>query len=142
MDRRENRETSMKRIVLASALALATALTAPAAFADTAIATMMIGNQKLLVDGKGMTLYTFDKDSAGVSNCEGTCAEKWPPLMATDGAKAQGKFGIINRPGGIYAGKQWTYDGMPLYTWVADTKPGDTTGDGVGGVWHVVPLSN
>ena len=126
----------MKRILLAATLALG-AIAANTALADTASGTVTIGGEKVRVDGNGMTLYTFDKDSQGVSNCTGGCAEKWPPLMAASGARAQGDFGLISRPGaGAYGGKQWTYGGMPLYTWVGDSKVGDTNGDGVKGVWH------
>ncbi len=99
----------------------------PAKVADTA-------KGKTLVDAKGMTLYTFDKDSAGKSACNGPCATNWPPLMAGADAKAMGKWSVVTRDDGK---KQWAYDGRPLYTWVKDTKAGDVTGDGVNSVWHV-----
>jgi predicted lipoprotein with Yx(FWY)xxD motif len=85
-----------------------------------------------LTDAKGMTLYTFDKDTAGKSNCNGPCAASWRPLMATDTDKAAGDYTIVTREDGA---KQWAYKGQPLYLWVKDTKPGDKTGDGVNGVW-------
>ncbi len=88
---------------------------------------------KVLADNKGMTLYTFDKDVPGKSNCKGKCATAWPPVMA--GTSATGKLSIITRGDGS---KQWAYDKMPLYGWFKDKKPGDVTGDGVRGVWHVV----
>jgi predicted lipoprotein with Yx(FWY)xxD motif len=87
-----------------------------------------------LVDSKGMTLYTFDKDSEGKSVCYDKCAANWPPLTAPAGAKADGKYSVIDRTDGT---KQWAYNGQPLYTWVKDAKPGDATGDGVGGVWYL-----
>ncbi len=121
------------RILFAAALALADT----AASAETVIATAKVGGGTILVDGRGMSLYTFDKDTPGVSNCAGDCAAKWPPLMAASGTRAQGDFDVIRRPGGTYGGRQWTYKGMPLYTWVNDTAPGDVTGDGVNGVWHL-----
>ena len=86
-----------------------------------------------LVDAKGMTLYTFDKDTAGKSTCNGPCATNWPPLMVPAGAKADGDWSVVARDDG---GKQWAFKGKPLYTWSKDTKPGDKTGDGVGGFWH------
>ncbi len=89
---------------------------------------------KVLVDGKGMTLYTFDKDHPAVSNCYDDCAANWPPLAASSGARPQGEFGIVLRADGS---RQWTYRGQPLYTWVKDAAPGDITGDGVKGVWHI-----
>lgn len=118
--------------------AAALAFVATGALAETAIGTATLPEGKVLVDGQGMSLYIFDKDTPGTSNCTGACAEKWPPLMAVSGAEPQGEFGIITRPdAGMYGGKQWTYKGMPLYTWVNDTAPGDVTGDGVKGVWHL-----
>jgi predicted lipoprotein with Yx(FWY)xxD motif len=88
----------------------------------------------MLTDDKGMTLYTFDKDEPGKSNCVDACAQNWPPVMADAGAKAQGDLSIVTRADGS---KQWAYKGKPLYTWVKDAKPGDTTGDGFKDVWHV-----
>ena len=101
--------------------------TEPAMVADTA-------KGKALVDHKGMTLYTFDRDSGGKSACNGNCATNWPPLMASADAQAMGKWSVVTRDDGS---KQWAYDGKPLYTWVKDTKAGDVTGDGVNNVWHV-----
>ena len=90
---------------------------------------------KVLADNKGMTLYIFDKDVPGKSNCKGKCATAWPPVMAGASAKATGKLSIITRDDGS---KQWAYGKMPLYGWFKDKKTGDVTGDGRGGVWHVV----
>ncbi len=90
---------------------------------------------KVLADKKGMTLYIFDKDVPGKSNCKGKCATAWPPVMSAAGAKATGMLSIITRGDGS---KQWAWDKMPLYGWFKDKKPGDATGDGSGGVWHVV----
>jgi predicted lipoprotein with Yx(FWY)xxD motif len=95
----------------------------------------------LLVGANGMTLYTFDKDTAGVSNCEGPCLVNWPAVtVAEQGdvampAGASGKFATIKRSSGDF---QVTYNSLPLYYWIKDQKPGDTTGDKVGGVWHIV----
>ena len=89
-----------------------------------------------LVGSTGMTLYTFDRDAAGSgkSVCNGQCATNWPPLMASDDDKASGDFSVVTRDDGK---KQWALKGMPLYYWVKDTKPGETTGEGVMGAWHV-----
>ncbi len=81
-----------------------------------------------------MTLYTFAKDAAGVSNCNDDCAVKWPPLMAEDGAVGEGGLTVIERADDTC---QWAMNGMPLYFWQGDAAVGDTTGDGVGGVWSV-----
>jgi predicted lipoprotein with Yx(FWY)xxD motif len=82
-----------------------------------------------------MTLYTFDKDSAGKSACNGPCATMWPPLAAPAGAKLSGDFSVITRDDGS---QQIAHKGRPLYHFAADNKPGDKNGDGNGGVWHVV----
>src|SRR4051794_17661593 len=79
---------------------------APASVADT-------NKGKTLVDSKGMSLYTFDKDSAGKSACNGPCAQNWPPLMAT-AASGPANWTVITRDDGS---KQWAYMGKPLYTW-------------------------
>ena len=86
----------------------------------------------VLTDAKNMTLYIFAKDVAGKSNCNGKCAGAWPPLMAGDSAKAAGDFTIVVRDDG---GKQWAHKGLPLYLWVKDKAPGDTTGHRFKDVW-------
>jgi predicted lipoprotein with Yx(FWY)xxD motif len=89
----------------------------------------------VLADAKGMTLYTFAKDMAGMSHCAGPCAQNWPPLAAAADAKPIGDWTIVAREDGT---KQWAYKGMPLYTWIKDTKPGDATGEGMAmGAWRV-----
>lgn len=93
-----------------------------------------VADGKILTDNQGMTLYTFDKDKKAESVCYDACATKWPPFVASDYAKGKRGFKVITRKDGT---KQWTYKNKPLYTWVGDSAKGDTTGDGVGGVWHV-----
>ncbi len=88
----------------------------------------------VLVAPDGRTLYTYDKDSKGVSNCSGLCAAAWPPLLAPDSAHATDSFTVITRSGGD---KQWAYNGQPLYLYIGDSMPGDVDGDGADGVWHV-----
>jgi predicted lipoprotein with Yx(FWY)xxD motif len=89
-----------------------------------------------LVGPNGMTLYTFDRDPAGAgkSVCNGQCAANWPPLMAAADARSMGDWSVVTRDDGS---RQWALNGKPLYYWVKDQKPGDRTGDGVNGVWHV-----
>jgi predicted lipoprotein with Yx(FWY)xxD motif len=84
---------------------------------------------------QGMTVYSYDKDQPGASNCYGECASHWPPVTASSNAVPYGNMTIINRSDGR---RQWAYNGMPLYTYVDDTSTGDVTGDKEGGVWHVV----
>jgi predicted lipoprotein with Yx(FWY)xxD motif len=89
----------------------------------------------VLTDGAGMTLYVFDKDAAGAgkSVCNGECAVKWPPLLATSSNAAGSDFSQITRDDGA---RQWAYKGKPLYRWFKDQKPGDMSGDNVNNVWH------
>ncbi|MHB8857655.1 MAG: COG4315 family predicted lipoprotein [Bellilinea sp.] len=93
-----------------------------------------------LVDEKGMTLYLYTKDTPGVSNCKDACLTAWPPLLtsgdprADDGVTAS-KLGTITRDDGSL---QVTYNDLPLYYYISDAAPGDTVGQGVGGVWFVV----
>lgn len=110
--------------ILMAAAGLAGAQTAPATAKDGA-----------LVGPNDMTLYTFDKDTAGngKSVCNGGCATNWPPLMARAEDKASGDWSVITRDDGA---KQWAYKGKPLYFWAKDAKPGDKTGDGINQVWH------
>jgi predicted lipoprotein with Yx(FWY)xxD motif len=116
------------------ALLLSTGL-AGAALAQTATPGKMESTAKgqILTNGKGRTLYTFDKDSTGKSACNATCATLWPPFLASSDATASGNWSVITRSNGS---KQWAYDGKPLYTWIKDKKPGDMTGNGVKNVWH------
>jgi len=122
----------MTRLLTVTATALM-ALSACAALAEPA----MVGDTasgKVLTDAAGMTLYTFDKDTAEASNCNGPCAVNWPPLMADAYAKPADGYTVITRADGSH---QWAYDGKPLYLWIKDKAPGDVTGDGFNGVWHL-----
>lgn len=129
-----------QRLLLLAGLALALAVPAavPAAMAEDqaggAITQMKTDKGEVLADAEGMTLYTFDKDKAGLSACYDECAVKWPPALAAKDASAKGEFTLVERKDGS---RQWAHEGMPLYRWQKDAKPGDATGDGVGGVWHV-----
>jgi predicted lipoprotein with Yx(FWY)xxD motif len=82
----------------------------------------------------GSTLYTFDRDTAGKSACNGPCAQNWPAHAAQEKDKASGDFTIVSRDDGS---RQWAYKGKPLYTFAKDQKPGDRKGDGMNKVWHV-----
>ena len=101
---------------------------------------------RVLVDAQGRTLYLFEKDTHGRSVCYGACAAYWPPLVSA--AKPQpGKgvraslLGVTKRKDGR---RQVTYAGHPLYTYVGDTKAGQTTGEGLtdfGAAWDAVAAS-
>lgn len=122
----------MKTAGFLASTAVALALGIGAAWAQPA---GMHYSNGVLVDENGMTLYTFDNDEQGMSNCYDDCAANWPPLEAAADAEPEGDFSVVARDDGT---QQWAYEGMPLYLWVNDAEPGDMTGDGVGGVWHVI----
>lgn len=89
-----------------------------------------------LAGPNGMTLYRFDKDTAGVSNCSGGCATLWPPYTAAAApATLPTNWTVFARADGS---NQFAYKGMPVYYYSPDKQPGDITGDGVGGIWHLV----
>lgn len=90
-----------------------------------------------LSDVKGMTIYIFDKDTAGISTCYSACATLWPPYLegATPPSTMSANITIVKRTDGSM---QYAYKGMPVYYYSPDKKTGDVLGDGVGGVWHLV----
>jgi predicted lipoprotein with Yx(FWY)xxD motif len=137
--------TAMSSSSSATSMPAATSTSAPAMAA--AAATVNIGkNSKysaFLVDGKGMTLYLYTKDTPGTSTCFGSCAQYWPPLLTTGKPVAgsgvdMSRFGTTTRTDGT---TQVTYNGWPLYYYAKDKQPGDTTGDGVGNVWYLITPS-
>lgn len=121
----------MKTILSAAAFLLASSALS---FAAEPAKVMESAGGKIYTDANGMTLYTYDKDSAGKSACNGDCAVNWPPLMAAADAKDEGEWTVVTRDDGA---KMWAYEGKPLYTFIQDKKAGDMTGEGKGGVWHV-----
>jgi predicted lipoprotein with Yx(FWY)xxD motif len=110
------------------------------------VSTASTGAGKILVDAQGRTMYAFAADSKGKSNCSGSCLTYWPAVPA--GSKAPSAsggvtatFGVLHRQDGT---TQLTVDGWPMYTYVGDSKPGATTGQGKnlsGGLWWVVSPS-
>jgi predicted lipoprotein with Yx(FWY)xxD motif len=121
------RGLSLSALFLAGLLAAGCASMAGAAPAKVA--------DGVLVGPNGMTLYTFDRDTApGKSVCNGPCATNWPPLLAASGAEASSDWTVITRDDGA---RQWAYKGKPVYFWAKDQKPGDRTGDGVNNVWRL-----
>jgi predicted lipoprotein with Yx(FWY)xxD motif len=95
----------------------------------------------IVVDGKGLTVYRFDADTAkpSVSNCSGACARLWPPVKFTKKLKLKGiprsAIGNIMTRDGIC---QATINGRPAYTYSRDTAPGQTNGQGIGGKWFAM----
>jgi predicted lipoprotein with Yx(FWY)xxD motif len=129
--KRQTKDTKMFKTIL---VAIPLCLTAASSAFAAPVQSMESGLGTILTGENGMTLYTFQKDGKDVSNCYDKCAANWPPLMAHKDDVAEGKYSIITRKDGS---KQWAMDGKPLYFWVKDSKPGDTTGNGVLNVWDV-----
>ena len=126
-------------VSIAAALALAGGTTSGGA--RVSIANSPLG--RILVDSKGITLYDFVQDKGTKSTCYGACAALWPPLItkgkpiAGHGVRAS-LLGTTKRKDGKL---EVTYNGHPLYYFVTDRKPGQTTGQGLnqfGGPWWVL----
>jgi predicted lipoprotein with Yx(FWY)xxD motif len=114
-----------------------TSTSSPAAATAGSLKTATIGGATVLTNAKGFTLYSFAPDTPTKSNCNGACAQFWPPVKGPATASGvTGTFGTIKRSDGSV---QATFDGHPLYTFAADTAPGQAKGNGLneeGGVWH------
>jgi predicted lipoprotein with Yx(FWY)xxD motif len=114
---------------------------------EAAVSVANVGDLgPILVDSKGHTLYDFHKDRGGKSRCYEACARVWPPLItegapqAKEGATAS-KLDVVQRRDGT---TQVTYAGHPLYTYEADTQPGDAKGndiDSFGAEWYALQPS-
>ena len=119
-----------------------TSTSSPAAVTAGSLKTATIGGATVLTNAKGFTLYSFAPDTATKSNCNGTCAQNWPPVKGpVTAAGVTGTFGTIKRSDGSV---QATFDGHPLYAFVGDTAPGQAKGNGLnaaGGLWHEVTTS-
>ncbi|MRG55384.1 hypothetical protein GF108_07295 [Phyllobacterium sp. SYP-B3895] len=121
----------MRTILVAMGILAATSLSV---FAAEPVKMMDTKMGKVMTTPKGMTLYTFDKDAKGKSNCDAKCLKNWPAFHADTGAKAEGEWSLVKDADGK---EMWAYDGKPLYMFAKDKKAGDMSGEGVGGVWHV-----
>jgi predicted lipoprotein with Yx(FWY)xxD motif len=113
--------------------------------AGTTVSTAKIaGLGTVLVNGNGMTLYMFVPDAHAKVTCTGACAAVWPPLEATGGppaAAGAAKASLLGSDPDPAGGNVVTYAGWPLYTYAADSKPGQATGQALnlnGGLWYVL----
>jgi len=119
----------------------ATPTATPAPVASPVVLAQVVGSMGtlLVAASNGHTLYTFNSDTPGVSNCKGGCTSTWPPLSVpagttpVGGAGVTGQLGTISRDDGSL---QVTYKGLPLYFFHSDSKPGDTNGNYTG--WRLV----
>ena len=119
-----------------------TSTSSPAAATASSLKTATIGGATVLTNAKGFTLYSFAPDTPTKSNCNGACAQNWPPVTGPATASGvTGTFGTIKRSDGSV---QATFDGHPLYTFAGDTAPGQAKGNGLnvaGGLWHEITTS-
>ena len=115
----------------------------PSSISATALKTETTRAGMVLASSHGLTLYYYaeDKPGSGKSMCTGSCATAWPPLAAPvkapAGVRLPGRLGVITRPNGV---KQVTLNGYPLYLYIGDKAPGQATGNGIGGAWHVIKI--
>lgn len=94
-------------------------------------------SETTLADTKGMTLYYFTPDSATTIACTGSCAQTWPPLMASGGSvMGTGLSGSLTTVNGAN-GAQVEYNGHPLYSYAGDSGQSDAKGEGILGKWFV-----
>jgi predicted lipoprotein with Yx(FWY)xxD motif len=127
----------------ASSAAPAATSTGAATGTATGLKTTTIDGVTVLTNAKGFTLYSFAPDTPTVSKCYGSCAAYWPPVTGTAPASSglPGTVATISRTGG---GRQLTYNGHPLYTYIGDSAPGQANGNNLnlnGGLWHEVRVS-
>ena len=108
--------------------------------------SLMVGETdelgQFLTDAEGMTLYIFSNDEmgSGVSVCNDDCAVNWPPFYAEDASLPEGVPGELTTITRDDGSEQLAYNGMPLYYYIDDVAPGDTTGQGKGDVWWVASV--
>jgi predicted lipoprotein with Yx(FWY)xxD motif len=126
-----------------SAPASSAPASASASASGGALSMTTINGTAVVTNASGKTLYWFVPDTSTTSNCTGACATYWPPVLGpvTAGSGVTGTLGVITRPDGTM---QATYDGHPLYTYVADSGPGQAKGNGLnlsGGVWWEMTVS-
>jgi len=128
----------MKNLLMA--LVATATLTACGAMTGVALAPFTKANNGVLAGSNNMTLYTYSKDvaSSGKSVCNGMCATNWPPLLVDGSPAVSGGYSIITRDDGK---KQLAFNGMPLYFYAKDVKPGDKIGDGRSeGAWQIIKM--
>jgi predicted lipoprotein with Yx(FWY)xxD motif len=133
-------------VAVGAAVAASASTTTAAKAKPPTLKLRKTGLGKILVDSKSRTLYAFGHDKKNKSRCSGQCAANWPP--ATSPAKptvakgiTKSKLKVIKRGDGS---RQLSYNGHPLYRFIADGKPGDTNGENItafGGTWHVLSKS-
>jgi len=125
---------------------MATSMSSAGGAMQTATATLKVERTRagmVLAGSKGLTLYYYTKDKphSGRSACFGSCLKAWPalaaPVKAPAGARMPGPMGTIHRGNGTV---QVTINGYPIYYYVGDKAPGQISGNGVEGTWHIIKI--
>ena len=121
--------------------ASASATPAPSSSSSPVVLAQVVGSMGtiLVAASNGHTVYRFNSDTPGVSNCKGGCISAWPPLSVSAGTTPTGGTGVTGQLGTITrddGSLQVTYKGLPLYFFHSDSKPGDTNGNYTG--WSLV----
>jgi len=133
----------MKKIILLIILLIIVWFIVNSRTDETAEALVRVASHptfgEILTASNGLTLYTKIEDSATESTCNDACAVNWPPVTSGDSEPTgsddlPGQLGTLVREDGT---TQVTYNDKPLYLWINDEAPGDTTGDGINDVWSV-----
>lgn len=117
-------------------LALAFVISGPVLASQSPVSTITLTDGRTIVtDAKQITLYTFDVDNGSESKCYNACAKAWPPLLVPAGTDLADPLAVTERTDGTL---QVTIEGKPVYYFAGDEIPGDITGDGLQGVWHII----
>jgi predicted lipoprotein with Yx(FWY)xxD motif len=143
-----------KMLFLGVAATMLVTTTTFATGSTTMTAAVKISTRKLpklgtvLVNNKGRTLYMFVPDKRKKVTCVGSCAKAWPPVKLPKGSKAvaagKAKASLLGSDPNPAGGRVVTYNKWPLYTYIADTAPGQARGQALnlnGGLWYVLSPS-
>jgi predicted lipoprotein with Yx(FWY)xxD motif len=130
-------------VALLAAVSITAAVAGPSKASRASVGVSQSPFGRILVDGRGHSLYLFGMDRGRMSTCSGTCAANWPPLISSAKARVRvgAKRSLIGRTRRIDGRWQVTYKGHPLYTFVKDTAKGETNGEGLiafGAEWDLV----
>ena len=130
-------------VALLAAVSITAAVAGPSKGSRASVGVSQSSFGRILVDGRGHSLYIFAMDRRRMSSCYGACATNWPPLLSTGKPRVRvgAKRSLIGRTRRIDGGWQVTYNGHPLYTFVKDTAKGQTNGEGLvafGAEWDLV----
>jgi predicted lipoprotein with Yx(FWY)xxD motif len=133
-------------VALLAAVSITAAVASPSKGSRASVGVSKSSFGRILVDGRGHSLYVFGLDKGRMSMCYGACAANWPPLISSGKAHARAgaKQSLIGRTRRMDGRWQVTYHGHPLYTFVKDTAKGQTNGEGLqifGGEWDLIASS-